>query len=336
MTSERCAICIDGPYYDDLKVGDRFDTAPAMRLTDGLAAVHHAIVGGRLRLAFDPCLSASVTGRQEPFATPALVWDIAIGQSTQVTQRAIANLIYRGLFFRRAPSIGDTLKTVTTIIGLRPVSPKPGRPPRRLVTMRIATSDQEDRPVLDFCRCAMLPARQAEDSGAHGETDIPPSELTSAEATAALKDWNLEAYREAVHGPHFTDLRTGTVHHLTGGDVVSSAPELARLTMNLATIHHDSTQSGQRLVYGGHTIGLAAAQLTRVFPSMVTILGWHDCDHRGPVHEGDTVHSQISIERCEALPVDGGLVHLRSLVRATDLTGKVSDVLDWRLIGLFA
>ena len=26
-----------------------------------------------------------------------------------------------------------------------------------------------------------------------------------------------------------------------GGDVVSSAPELARLTLNVATVHHDAT-----------------------------------------------------------------------------------------------
>ena len=336
MTSARSAIGMDGPFYDDLRIGDRFDTAPAIRLTDGIAAVHHAIVGGRLRLAFDADLSASVTGQQEPFAAPALVWDIAIGQSTQVTQRAIANLFYRGLFFRRAPSIGDTLKTVTTIIGLRSASAKPGRPPRGLVTMRIATSDQDDRPVLDFCRCAMLPARNEDGSGAQGETDLPRSELTAIQTAVAVEGWNLKAYRKAVQGQHFSELRAGTVHRLAGGDVVSSAPELARLTMNLATIHHDSTQSGQRLVYGGHTIGLAAAQLTRVFPSLVTILGWHDCDHLGPVHEGDTLHCEITVERCEALPNGGGLGHLRSLVRATDLAGKVSDVLDWRLIGLFA
>lgn len=336
MTRESSAIGIDGPFYDDLKIGDRFDTVPAMRLTDGLAAVHHAIVGGRLRLALDAGLSASVTGRQQPFAAPALVWDIAIGQSTLVTQRAIANLFYRGLFFRRAPAIGDTLKTVTTVIGLRPASAKPGRPPRGLVTMRIATSDQDDRPVLDFCRCAMLPARQAEVSGARGTTDLPRSELTAMQTAAAVESWNLEAYRKAVQGPHFDDLHAGMAHRLAGGDVVSSAPELARLTMNLATIHHDSTQSGRRLVYGGHTIGLASAQLTRVFPSLVTILGWHDCDHLGPVHEGDTLHCEVTVERCEALPGGGGLVHLRSLVQATDLAGKVSDVLDWRLLGLFA
>jgi len=330
------AIGADGPFYDDLKIGDRFDSAPTMRLTDGLAAAHHAIVGGRLRLAFDADLSASVTGRQQPFAAPALVWDVAIGQSTLVTQRAIANLFYRGLVFRRAPTIGDSLKTVTTIIGLRPASAKPGRPARGLVTMRIATSDQEDRPVLDFCRCAMLPARQADDRGAQGETDLPRSDFTTEQTAAAVAGWDLGAYRRTVPGPNFDDLRVGTSHRLAGGDVVSSAPELARLTMNLAAIHHDSTVTGQRLVYGGHTIGLAAAQLTRALPSLVTILGWHDCDHLGPVHEGDTLHSHISIERREALPGGGGLAHLRSQVRATDLSGKATEVLDWRLIGLFA
>ena len=188
MDMSSSTVDVDGPFYDDLKIGQRFDSAPVMRLTDGLAAAHHAIVGGRLRLAFDATLSANVTGRAEPFAAPAFVWDVAIGQSTLVTQRAIANLFYRGLVFRRAPVIGDSLKTVTTIIGLRPVSAKPGRPPRGLVTMRIATSDQEGRPVLDFCRCAMLPAREAGSAGAQGETDLPPSDFTMAQLSAAVTD----------------------------------------------------------------------------------------------------------------------------------------------------
>lgn len=334
MITSPPATGIDGPFYEDLRIGDRFDGAPVMRLSDGLAAAHHAIVGGRLRLAFDAALSASVTGLKQPFAAPALVWDVAIGQSTLVTQRAIANLFYRGLIFRRAPAIGDSLKTVTTIIGLRSAAARPGRASRGLVTMRIATSDQEDRPVLDFCRCALLPARQAGDGAAQGETDPPRSEFTGA--PAAIGGWNLDAYRKAVPGPHFNDLSAGTIHRLAGGDVVSSAPELARLTMNLATIHHDRTQTGQRLVYGGHTIGLAAAQLTRALPSLVTILGWQDCDHLGPVHEGDTLHSEIGIGHCEPLPGGGGLVHLRSLVRATASDGGISDVLDWRSVGLFA
>ncbi len=49
----------------------------------------------------------------------------------------------------------------------------------------------------------------------------------------------------------------------------------------------------QRLVYGGHTIGLALAQATRLLPNLVTVLGWQSCDHTGPVHEGDTLYSEL-------------------------------------------
>ena len=328
----------NGPYFDDLAIGDRFDAAPTVRLTDGLAAAHHAIVGGRLKLAFDPNLSKIVTGNSSQMAAPAFVWDVAIGQSTLVTQRAIANLFYRDLVFRRVPAIGDSLTTVTTIIGLKPLAAKPDRPPRGLVTIRIETADQDGRVVLDFRRCAMLPARTQKLPAAQGETELPGSEITQVQLRQAIAGWNLSAFRDTVRGPHFDDLAPETRYDLAGGDIVSSAPELARLTMNLATVHHDrtTTAGGTRLVYGGHTIGLAAAQLTRIFPGLMTVLAWHGCDHLAPVHEGDTLHSSVTIERCEQLPHGGGVAHLRSRVRATDAAGSSSDVLDWRLVGLFA
>ena len=86
-----------------------------MTLTDGLAATHHAIVGGRFRLALDRALSGRVA--HAPLASPSLAWDVSIGQSTLVTQRAIANLFYRGLRFLRLPAIGDTLTTASKSSG---------------------------------------------------------------------------------------------------------------------------------------------------------------------------------------------------------------------------
>jgi hypothetical protein len=59
---------------------------------------------------------------------------------------------------------------------------------------------------------------------------------------------------------------------LQSSDVVSSAPELARLTLNIAATHHDSRVGGQRLVYGGHTIGPALAQASRLPPNLATVL----------------------------------------------------------------
>ena len=328
-------IVVGGPYFDDLSVGDRFTSAPGVTLTDGLAATHLAIVGGRMRLAVDGDLSRRVIGRGAPLASPALVWDVAIGQSTLVTGRAIANLFYRGLVFRRFPAIGDTLRTQTEITGLRAAAAKPGRPPRGLAVMRIVTTDQNGDVVLDFHRCAMLPARAALASGTPGEMEPPPPDLTAAHLAPAFAGWDLAAFT-ADRGAA-RELAAGTEFRMAAGDVVSSAPELARMTLNLAAVHHDSAAAsdGRRLVYGGHTIGIAAGQVSRALPELVTILGWQSCDHTGPVHEGDTLTTTVRVEHREACG-NGSLVTLRALVRARDGEGTESDVLDWRLIGLIA
>jgi hypothetical protein len=68
-----------------------------------------------------------------------------------------------------------------------------------------------------------------------------------------------------VPGPHFDPGLAGSALRSTG-DVVSSAPELARLALNIAAAHHDSRVGGRRLVYGAHTIGLALGQASRCCP----------------------------------------------------------------------
>jgi acyl dehydratase len=328
---------VAGPFFEDLAVGELIETAPALTLTDGHAALHQAIVGDRLRLALDGPLAARVLGSDAPLAHPALVCDVAIGQSTLVTRRVIANLFYRGLVLRRAPLIGDTLRTTTEVVALRQNSPRPGRPATGLAVLRVRTVDQEGRRVLDFWRCAMLPLRDpAESTGHADDLDAIPSELDPDALRAATAGWRLDEFRAAVPGEHMSDLRRESPWAVEGGDVVSAAPELARLSLNVAMAHHDAgAGGGRRLVYGGHTIGLAAAQATRALPNLVTVVAWHGCDHLAPVYEGDTLHSELELERAEPLEGGGGLVHLRSRVRARR-DEESSDVLDWRFVGVMA
>ncbi|MBS1887478.1 MAG: acyl dehydratase [Actinobacteria bacterium] len=327
----------EGPYFEDLEVGQVGPAAPALTLTEGHAALHQAILGDRLRLALDATLAARVCGEGAAIAHPGLVWDVAIGQSTLLTRRVIGNLFYRGLALRRAPRIGDTLRTVTEVVALRQNRAKPGRAATGVAALHIRTVDQEERPVLDFWRAAMLPLRDpAGETGHADDLAAVGGELEGATLAAPFAGWDLAAYRELVPGPHFADLQAPRTWAVEGGDVVSSAPELARLSLNVAGTHHDAAAGGhgQRLVYGGHTIGIAAAQLTRALPSLVSIVAWHSCDHLGPVFEGDTLRSEVELERAEPLP-GGGLVHLRSRVRA-DRDAAPAEVLDWRLIGLLA
>lgn len=325
----------EGPYFDDLSRGDVFDTAPPATLTEGAAAVHGAIVGERLRLALDADLSRQVTGGSRPLAPPALVWDVAIGQSTPVTHHVKANLFYRGLAFHRAPALGDTLRTSTEVVGLRQNSPRPDRAPTGLVALRITTVDQHDRTVLDFWRCAMLPLRDAQARTGHADDlGVVGAEVEDPGAVAA--NWRLDAFRDGLPPSLRRELEPGTTWRVVGGDVVSSAPELARLTLNVARTHSDD-EAGTRLVYGGHTIGLALTQALRALPELVTVVAWHGCDHTGPVREGDTLSSTVAVEDVQAGPAGGRLVHLRSRVTGrSGPDGPPRDVLDWRYVALVA
>jgi acyl dehydratase len=330
---------VEGPFFDELAVGQEFTSAPAITLTSGLAAAHQAITGDRLALALDHELCRRVTGGG-PLAPPGLVWDIAIGQSTVVTQHVQANLFYRGLAFRRMPVIGDTLRTSSQITALRQSRPREGRAPTGLAVLRITTADQEDRPVLDFWRCAMLPLRDPAGQTGHADVlDEVGHEALQVDLEGLVGGWRLDALAQRSGGPHPADLRAGQSWQVAEGDIVSSGPELARLTLNIAAVHHDAAAAGgQRLVYGGHAIGLALSQAARALPSMVTVAGWHGCDHLGPVREGDTLRSMITVEQVEYLPGGGGLVHLRSLVRANrpDQQAQPRDVLDWRYAAVVA
>lgn len=325
----------EGPYFEELEPGQVFDGAPSVTLSDGLAAVHQSILGDRLRLPLDHGLSEAVTGTAG-LAHPALVWDIAIGQSTVVTHHVKANLFYRGLVFRRMAHMGDTLSTTTTVEGLRQNRRRPDRAPTGLVALRIRTVDQRGRDVLDFWRCAMLPLREDRDTGHADDLDVVGAGA-DLNWIAAVQDWDVNALSSAP-GAGGLIPESGLQVEVIGGDVVDAAPQLARISLNIARVHHDEhAAGGRRLVYGGHTIGIALSQASRAFPNLATVVGWHGCDHVGPVHEGDTLRSVITVEEVAPAAAGGHLVHLRSEVYAS---GSAADherrVLDWRYVTLFA
>jgi citrate lyase beta subunit/acyl dehydratase len=318
---------VAAPYFDELEVGRSFG-APAVTLTEGQAALHQAIVGDRLRLALDGGLYAAVTGAQGLLAHPMLVCDVAIGQSTSPSMRVLGNLFYRGLGARPVP-LGTTLKTTTEIVARRHVSRGRG-----IVALHVRTVDGDGSPVLDFHRAPLLPTHPGADTTAGGD-DLDAVGHSVDAAALVPADWDLGPLRAEPLGTLFADLRPGDVVTVEARETVTAAPELARLSLNLAHAHTDASQGpgGRRLVYGGHVIGIAAAHVTRVLPDLATILAWESCDHLGPTFEGDRLGSRLELTACEPL-ADGGLVHVRVLASAAGENGRPREVLDWRLIGL--
>jgi acyl dehydratase len=333
---ERGAVVVGGPWFEDLERGQVFDDAPGLTLTSGHAAMHQALAGDRLRLALDGALCREVTGREEALVHPNLVCDVAIGQSTGPSQRVRGNLFYRGLVLARPVFVGETLRTRTEIVGLKQNRRRAGAAATGLVAMRVRTTDEHGEPVLDFWRCPMIPLRDPEVETGHTDDFAEiPSLLDAAQLDAAYPaGWRLDRLRDRVPGPYHDELEPGLTFSVEAGETVTGATELARLTLNVATAHTDATTSahGQRLVYGGHTISIAAAHATRAIPAIATIIAWRSCEHLGPVFEGDVLRTELSVEEC----LSEGTVELRARVNRVRAQNAPEPVLDWTFLAVVA
>lgn len=335
---------VEGPYFEDFAVGDVFH-APEVTITDGHATLHQALFGDRLRLPLSTQLTRRVTGRAGPLANPMLVCNVAIGQTTFASQRVKANLFYRGLLLRAPVFVGDTLRTTTTVVGLRQNAVKPGRPATGMVALEMDVLNDHDDQVLRFWRCPMIPCRDPTADTGHADSfDAIPAELDPDDVAAAVPaNWDLSEFRGACPGPHFADVVVGTRYVVASRDTVTCAPELVRLTLNMAVTHTDAAAStyGRRLVYGGHTISMAAAQISRALPNVVTTMAWQSCDHTAPVFEGDVLRTEVTVTDARPLPKGGGTVGLHAVVladRGPEAPEQATQVqvLDWRLEALLA
>ena len=342
-------IVVDRSYFEDLAVGRVFDDAPAVTLTSGHAAFHAALFGDRLRLPLSEPLCRAVTDSGHALAHPNLVCNMAIGQTTTPSQRVLGNLFYRGLVLQRPVFIGDTLTTTTEVVARRQNRTKPGRDATGIVVLQVHVENQHRETVLHFWRCPMLPCR---DAAAEPEATIDPVDILSAipaeldmdaVRAAVPSNWRFDVFRSFATGPHFADIEAGTQYVIEAADTVTTAPELARQTLNLAQGHTDAKASpyGRRLVYGGHTISMASAQLSRALPNLLTLIAWRSCDHRAPVFEGDRLQTEVEITDTHELEAGGGLVDLHVLVSAergpdSPEPGKRECVLDWHMLALMA
>jgi acyl dehydratase len=319
----------DGPFYDEMHVGMEFDSPPGVTVDGGLMAAYQSIAGEQLALSLDQRIAEAVTGSARRVVSPGLLMHLSIGASTVATKRVVANLFYRNVRIERPVLEGETLHTRTRVTAMSDSAPRADREPRGKVILSISTT-ADGEPVLDYERCPLIRLR-GETLPGHGDelgVSSPPLDLESYTALVPT-GWDLAAL-----GPHQPwgagDERIDPLR-----DVVDQATSLVRLTHNQAAIHRDAGQSPypSRLVYGGHTVALAQASLSRVMPDMATVLGWHSCDHTGPVFEGDLLSFRHRL--IDEYAVSGGTVRaVRVGVQAHRSDVEPSEVLDWTVVVL--
>ncbi len=330
---------IDGPYFEDFHNGQVF-AAPAVTVHDGHAAFYQALTGDRMRLPLDRELSRAVTGNAHGLVHPLLVINLVNGQTTYASQHVKGNLFYRGLLHQQPVFLGDTLTTATRVVGLKQNTIKPGRAATGMVALEMETTNQDGACVMKYWRCPMIPCRDKDaDTGHDDNFDWIPETLPDDALQGAIPpDWATAAMDPAAYAVPAPRLATGDRVIIEAQDTVTCAPELVRMTGNIAFAHTDASRSylGKRLVYGGHTISLALAQVTRAMPNIVTLLGWQGCDHLGPVLEEDIIRSEFEVTARTPLAT-GALYELRIFTFArrrntANAEYEESPVLDWRLV----
>ena len=271
-----------GPMYEDFSVGATLPPLPSITLTEADNAIYRAITGDQHLMVADATKYRTASGSNGMLANPGLVLQYSIGQTTMATRQAIANLYYRSVRVLRPVEVGQTLSTVTTVLGLKDSAPK-GDQFRGKVWLGITTSSEEG-PVVEYERCALVRGRGPDQPGHAGEIPGPSDPSPLADLVGSVPAWNLAAL-PSTDWP-IDDARTDPLR-----DHVDLAAPLARLTFNQAAVHRDITltANGRRLVYGGHVQGLAQGSLTRMLPGLAAIVAWDGCDHIGPAYEGDLI-----------------------------------------------
>ena len=147
--------------------------------------------------------------------------------------------------------------------------------------------------------------------------------------------WTL-AETSGWSGRKAAQLAAGDRFKIEPRDTITLAPELVRSSLNMAMAHTDARLSylGERLVYGGHTIFMGFAQITRALPNILSVLAWESCDHTAPVVENDRIRTECTVTHVVPLTEaqgGGALLRIEALCHAARGAPETeSAVLDWK------
>jgi 2-methylfumaryl-CoA hydratase len=281
-----------GRFFEDYRVGEVITHAIPRTLSGGERALYHALYPARHALhSSDEFASASGLAAA-PF-DDLITFHTVFGKSVpDISLNAVANLGYAEGRWLKPVWPGDTIRSESTVIGLRENSNgKSG-----VVWVRTRGMNQHGEAVLEFVRWVMVRKRRAESPAI---APIVPEVKDSLASDALIVPAGLDFsnYDFALAGePHrWGDYRVGErIDHVDGVTVEEAEHMLAtRLWQNTAKVHFDRTQreDGKRLIYGGHVISLARALSFNGLANAQAIVALNAGAHANPCFAGDTVRA---------------------------------------------
>ncbi|GEP06703.1 MaoC family dehydratase [Methylobacterium oxalidis] len=321
-----------GRFFEDFRLGETIRHATPRTVTTGDVALYTALYGPRFAVQSSDAFARAIGYPQSPL-DDLLTFHVVFGKTVpDVSLNALANLGYAEGGFRRPVYPGETLSTVSEVIGLKESSNRQ----TGVVYVRSVGSDAAGETVLSYCRWVLVRKRDPEATIAEEHVPSLAKAVDPADLAGAIPPIDRAAYDLDLAGSpyRFSDYAAGErIDHVDGMTVEEAEHQIAtRLYQNTAKVHFDAfatkeTRFGRRLIYGGHVISLARALSFNGLANAFSIAGINAGRHVAPLFSGDTVYAWSEVVETADLPGrdDVGLLRLRTVATKNQPCGAFPD-----------
>ena len=302
-----------GNFFEDYSVGQILTHAVPRTVKMGERALYHALYPARHAL-YSSDQFAQDCGLPFSPLDDMIAFHVIFGKSVpDVSLNAVANLGYAQGRWMQPVWTGDTLRSVSEVIGLKQNSNgKTG-----VVYVRTQGLNQHDEVVMECVRWVMVRKRDA--SAPAPETVVP--ELPDAIKAADLvipQGLDFTSYNFDLAGePHrLGNYEIGEkIDHVDGVTIEEAEHMMAtRLWQNTAKVHFNTSArpDGSRLIYGGHVISMARALSFNGLANAQMVVGLNGGAHANPCLAGDTVRAWSEVlDKAETSAPGVGAIRLR-------------------------
>lgn len=302
-----------GRFFEDYKIGDVISHAVPRTVGEGERALYHALYPARHAL-YSSDEFARDCGLPESPLDDLAAFHVVFGKTVpDVSLNAVANLGYAEGKWLKPVFAGDTLRSVSEVIGLKQNSNgKSG-----VVYVRTRGLNQMGEVVLDYVRWVMV--RKNNLDAPAPDTVIPDlNKVIPADELVIPEGLDFSNYDFVQAGePHrWGDYEIGEkIDHVDGVTIEEAEHMIAtRLWQNTAKVHFDATfrPDGQRLIYGGHVISMARALSFNGLANAQMIVGLNGGAHANPCFSGLTVKAWSEVlDKAETSAPGVGAIRLR-------------------------
>ncbi|WP_417239945.1 MaoC family dehydratase [Celeribacter halophilus] len=302
-----------GRFFEDYRVGQVIEHAVPRTVSGGERALYHALYPARHALYSSDEFAESCGLSGSP-VDDLIAFHVVFGKTVpDISLNAVANLGYAEGRWLKPVYPGDTLRSVSEVIGLKQNSNgKSG-----VVWVRTTGLNQFDESVLEYVRWVMV--RKGDLNAPAPETVIPElSKVVAPEDLVIPEGLDFLKYNFTLAGePHrFGDYEIGEkIDHVDGVTIEEPEHMMAtRLWQNTAKVHFDATnrEDGKRLIYGGHVISMARALSFNGLANAQMIVGLNGGAHANPCFAGDTVRAYSEVlDKAETTAPGVGALRLR-------------------------